>query len=120
MQLLGDEPLRTKYFETLARRVFLNRVMERLNQIDKRPEIEPEFYRYQAALVQGQLDKLQEEINQMSQQYPQIREYALEELREELLAIEAETYAEFVRAGRLNEELLPFLQEVIKNEDESQ
>lgn len=119
LQLLGNEPLRRKYFEMSARWVALNRIMERLNQVDKRPEIEPEFYRYQAALVQRQLNKLQEEINQMSQKNSQIREYAIENLREELLAIEADTYAEFVRAGQLNNELSPFLQEVLKNEDES-
>ena len=120
LQLLGDEPLQKKYFETLARRVSLNRVMERLNQVNNRPEIEPEFYRYQAALIQGQLDQLEEEITQMSQQNPEIREYAIKELQEELLAIEAETYAEFVQAGQLNDELAPFLYDVFKDAGDRQ
>ncbi len=92
LQLLGDGPLRKKYSEMVARQAALARVMERLDQVEKRPEIEPEFYRYQAALVQGQIEQLKEEINQMSQQNPQIRKYAIEELQQELLAIEANTY----------------------------
>ncbi len=118
LQLLGNEPLRQKYFEAIARRVALNRVMERLKEIDKRPEIEPEFYRYQAALVQGQLDELEQEINQLRQEYPQMREYAIEQLREELLALEADTYAEFVRTGQLKNELSLFLEEVIGRDSE--
>ncbi|MBD2040862.1 Na+/H+ antiporter [Microcoleus sp. FACHB-672] len=119
LKLLGDEPLRQKYREVLARRVALMRVMDRLQEVDKRPEIEPEFYRYQTALVQGQLNDLQEEINELRQQNSQMREYAIEQLREELLAIEADTYAEFVRAGQLNNELSPFLQEILSSGDEN-
>lgn len=116
LNLLGNEPLRQKYMEAIARRAALYRVMDRLKQINKRPEIEPEYYRYQTALVQGQLDSLQEDINRLQQDYPQMREYAIEQLRDELLAIEADTYAEFVRGGQLNNELSPFLQEVLENE----
>ncbi|MEW6493924.1 MAG: cation:proton antiporter [Cyanobacteriota bacterium] len=115
LNLLGNQPLRQKYTEVIARRAALYRVRDRLKQVNKRPEIEPEFYRYQAALVEGQLESLQDEINQLQQQYPQMREYAIEELRSELLAIEADTYAEFVRAGQLNEELSPFLPDVFQD-----
>ncbi|NES97022.1 MAG: sodium:proton antiporter [Desertifilum sp. SIO1I2] len=112
LKLLGDEPQRRRYIESIARRVALNRVLEHL-QTQSRPEIEPEFYRYQTALVQGQLKDLEQEISELRQQHPETREYAIEQLREELLAIEADTYAEFVRAGQLNNELSPFLQEVL-------
>lgn len=117
LNLLGNEPLRQKYTEALARRAALLRVLDRLKQVDKRPEIEPEFYRYQTALVKGQLDSLQAEITQLKREYPQMQEYAIEQLRDELLAIEADTYAEFVRAGQLNNELSPFLQEVLQSEE---
>jgi CPA1 family monovalent cation:H+ antiporter len=39
-----------------------------------------------------------------------------DKLRLELLAIEADTYAEFVRAGQLNRELAPFLQQDFSEE----
>jgi CPA1 family monovalent cation:H+ antiporter len=42
-----------------------------------------------------------------------MRDFTVEQLRSELLAIEADTYAEFVRSGRLNRELAPSLQQVI-------
>ena len=118
LNLLGDEPLRKQYLEAIARRVALNRVLERLQQVNKRPEIEPEYYRYQTALVQGQLDKLQAEINELRTQNSQTREFAIEQLREELRAIEADTYAEFVRAGQLNKELSPFLQDVLEEDND--
>lgn len=38
------------------------------------------------------------------------RTFAAEQFKLELLAVEADTYAEFVRAGQLNRELAPFLQ----------
>jgi CPA1 family monovalent cation:H+ antiporter len=115
LKLLGNEPLRQKYMEAIARRAALYRVLDRLKQVNKRPEIEPDYYRYQAALVEGQLESLQDEINQLQQQYPEMREYAIEQLQNELLAIEADTYAEFVRAGQLNNELSPFLHDVLQD-----
>jgi monovalent cation:H+ antiporter, CPA1 family len=43
----------------------------------------------------------------------------MEQLREELLAIEADTYAELVRTGRLNQELAPLLQTVLEERESS-
>lgn len=110
LQLLSDQPLRQKYFEAIARRVALNRVLSHLSLIgDQRLEIEP-FYRYQTALLQGQLKCTQEEINQLENLYPQLHKLALEQLQEELAAIEVDTYAEFIRAGLLNNKPLSIVQ----------
>ncbi|MGK7943923.1 MAG: sodium:proton antiporter, partial [Microcystaceae cyanobacterium] len=49
----------------------------------------------------------------MQQKYPQLRSLDMEQLRETLLDIEADTYAEFIRAGRLNSNLSPVLQEIL-------
>ncbi|NET39024.1 MAG: sodium:proton antiporter [Cyanothece sp. SIO1E1] len=113
LALLGDQPLRQKYLEFVARRVALNRVLEYLSQSANRQEIESEFYNYQAALVKGQLGTLQQEITNLQIQHPQLQTLAAEQLREEMLAIESDTYAEFIRAGRLNDSLSPVLQEVL-------
>jgi len=113
LELLGDQPLRQQYRESVARRIALNRVLEHLANAAGRKEIEEEFYRYQAALVQGQLDSLQEEISKLQTVNPHFRELAAEQLREEMLAIESDTYAEFIRAGRLNDTLSPLLQDVL-------
>nr|WP_180976662.1 hypothetical protein [Fischerella thermalis] len=47
-------------------------------------------------------------IYNLLDEYPNLQEFTTEELRGELLAIEADTYPEFVRAGKLNKELSPF------------
>lgn len=113
--LLDAQSAIQEYNDAIARWVALNRVQKYLNQADTRPEIDPEFYRYQEALVKGQIDSLQENINKLRNEYPQLRELGVEQLKEELLAIEADTYAEFVRSGQLSSKLSPVLQEVFKS-----
>ncbi|HBB33174.1 MAG TPA: sodium:proton antiporter [Cyanobacteria bacterium UBA8803] len=110
LKLLGDQPLRQQYLEVTARQAALNRVLQYLKQVEQRPGIEPAFYQYQESLIQGELTRLDEEIDQLQDEYPNLRNFTAEQLRGELQAIEADTYAEFVRAGRLNKELAPFLQ----------
>lgn len=115
--LLGDQPLREQYGEAIARRVALKRVLDRLERMDRRPDIDPEFYRYQATLVQGQIEALDTEIQHLRTKSPQVREFAVEQLRDELLAVEANTYADFVQTGQLNKELAPFLPEILAEGD---
>ncbi len=110
LRLLGDQPLRQEYQELLARRAALERVQEYLESRQDQPDLEPEFYRYQKALVEGQLDQIKLRILEMLENHPELRNYTSEQMRETLLAIEANTYAEFVQAGRLNQDLAPFLQ----------
>lgn len=111
--LTGDQPLRQKYLEAVARRIALNRVSNYLSQADQYQEIAPEFCRYKTALVQGQLKSLQEEITQLQNQHPQLRDLVLEQLQNKLLNIEADTYAELIRAGQLDNKLSPLLEEVL-------
>ena len=110
LNLLGNQPLRQRYTEAIARQTALQRVLQYLEKIETRPGIEPEFYRYQTALVQGELTCLQTEIDQLLDENPNLQNFIVEQVQSELRAIEAETYAEFVRAGQLNQELSPFLQ----------
>lgn len=111
--LLGNQPLKQEYLEAIARQVALKRVLERLEEVNKRPLVEPEFYRYQVALVQGQLTDLEQDLRKLIQEHPELRDFAIEQIQEELLAVEAETYAEFVKAGQLNKELVPSLPHVL-------
>lgn len=108
--LLGDQPLRQQFSEAIARLAALKRVLQQMTQM-QRPAVEPEFYRYQEALVKGEIARLETEIDQLQDEHPDLRTFAAEQFKSELLAIEADTYAEFVRAGRLNRELVPFLQQ---------
>lgn len=110
LNLLGDQPVRQQYTELVARLAALQRVLEYLKQVEHRPGIEPEFYRYQTSLLKGEIQRLETEIDQLQDEYPNLRDFITEQLREELLTVEATTYAELVQAGRLNRELSPFLQ----------
>ncbi len=118
LDLLGDQAQRQEYLTAIARRSALTRVLQYLQSTDQRPEIGAEFYRYQIALVEGELQKIESEINALNQEYPQFKEFTIEQLQEELAAIEADTYAEFVRAGRLNQELAPFLPQILAADNE--
>lgn len=50
------------------------------------------------------------EIARLDDEHPSLRDFAAQQLREELLAIEANTYAEFVQTERLSRELVPLLE----------
>jgi CPA1 family monovalent cation:H+ antiporter len=109
LNLLGDESLRQNYLEAIARRVALNRVLDHLDQVAKRKEIDAEFYHQQSTLIEEQLEQIQNEINALQTSDPNIQTIMTEQLHEEMVAIEADTYAEWVRSGRLKESLSPIL-----------
>lgn len=110
LNLLNKQPLRQKYAEAIARQVALERVMAHLKQTEARPGLDPEFYRYQSALVQGELNNLTLDVKKILNENPDLQNFVAEQLKEELRAIEADTYAGLVRAGQLTKELSPFLQ----------
>lgn len=112
LKLLGDQPIRQQYLELNARRVALMRVMAHLHEGGPRPGIDSEFFDYQLSLVKGELSSIEHQLEQLNQHHPNVREFAQELLRDELLAIEADTYAEFVQNGQLNQELSPFLEQI--------
>ncbi len=113
--LLGQQMVQQEYREAIARRSALQRVLEKLEEPQPK-DVDAEFFRYQTALVRGQLKDIEEDLNSLRDRYPDLRDFATEQFREELLSIEADTYAEFVRAGRLQKELAPFLQNVLEGE----
>ena len=124
LNLLGDQPMRQYYLEIVARQTALNRVLSHLGEIvgesspleNRHPGIEPDFYQYQVSLAQGELTRLQTELADLQNDYPDLQTIIAEQLRDELLEIEAETYAELVQAGRLDREL-SLLMEVAKREE---
>jgi CPA1 family monovalent cation:H+ antiporter len=112
LNLLPDEPAREAYIEAIARQAALKRVLHHLEQGEKSPSIEPEFYAYQSSLIRGELASITDKISKLDNQYPNVRDFAKTQLRNELLAIEASTYADFLRAGRLNRQLSPLLEDI--------
>ncbi|MBF2018253.1 MAG: Na+/H+ antiporter [Rivularia sp. T60_A2020_040] len=115
LNLLGDQPLRQEYMQLVARENALRRVLKYLDEVDdERPGLDLEFCRYQEALIKGELSNIKDKIDQLQKEHPSLKTFASEQLRNELLAVEADTYAEFVRNGRLNTELAPLLQEILE------
>ncbi len=53
----------------------------------------------------------------MNREHDNLRSLTMEQLREQMLDIEADTYAEFIRAGKLNENLSPVMQEIMVQAD---
>ena len=113
LNLIGDQPLRQEYSELLARKVAMSRVVKYLENNELASEIDPEYYRYQQGLVKGELQSIEDKIITLQREHDNLRSLTMEQLQEQLLDIEADTYAEFIRAGKLNENLSPVLQEII-------
>jgi CPA1 family monovalent cation:H+ antiporter len=113
LDLIGDQPLRQEYSELLARRTALKRVINFLATTDVAPEIEPEFHRYQQGLVKGELESIEAKIAKMQKEHSNLRSLAREQFKEQLLDLEADTYAELIRVGKLNNNLSPLLQEIM-------
>ncbi len=113
LDLIGDQPIRQKYSEYLARRVALKRVLNYLDQLNLAADVDEEFYRYERDLVEGELETIEEKIEKLKGSHPQLQELDMKQLRDTLLDIEADTYAEFIRVGRLNKDLSPLLQETL-------
>ncbi|HLP88112.1 MAG TPA: sodium:proton antiporter [Nostocaceae cyanobacterium] len=118
LDLLSNVDLRDRYLEYVARFVALERVLNYLKS-DQRPGVDPEFYRYQEKLITNEIDDLKGDIEQLQNEYPNLKTFTSEQFRQELLSIEADTYAEFVRSGRLNKELAPMLREVLQSSDKT-
>jgi monovalent cation:H+ antiporter, CPA1 family len=112
LDLVGDRPLRLQYSELLARRVALTRVLDYLAKLDNSPGIDAELYFKEKELIQEQLKTVEASIEQLQSENDRLRSIDMEQLREQLLEIEADTYAEFIRAGRLNNNPSPLLQEI--------
>ena len=112
--LIGDQPLRQEYMEFIARRVALNRVLNYISELVSRQEIDREYYRSQTEILQRELKQLQEKIDHMQAEHSQLVALELKLLQEELVDIEANTYAEFILAGKLNNNVSPLLAELFE------
>lgn len=116
LNLIDEQSISQEYSELIARRTALKRMLDYFVQLDLARDIEAETYQYQRMVVKEQLENLEEKIVNLKTQYPQLRSLDLEQIQQNLLDIEANTYAEFIRAGRLNNNLSPFVREFLAEE----
>ncbi|MBC8120982.1 MAG: sodium:proton antiporter, partial [Gemmatimonadaceae bacterium] len=87
------------------------KVLENLSK-QAHKTMEPEFYQQHTALLQEQIDAFQLEIARLQDEHPHLRSLATDRLRQELIAIEAEIYADYMRAGLLKYKPEPLLPEM--------
>ena len=66
----------------------------------------------------GNSEVSKKKLMQLLKKFPQLQALDMEQLQEKMLDIEADTYAEFIRSGRLNENLSPLLQGALIGADE--
>ncbi|MGF1460280.1 MAG: cation:proton antiporter [Leptolyngbyaceae cyanobacterium] len=118
LNLLGDQPLKQEFIQKIARRVALNRVMDELERVKQQKSIDAEYCDYQIALVDGQLEEIQAEMRVMQRDHPDLSQLLIERLNESLVAIESDTYAQFIRAGYLKEEITPLLESLLEANQE--
>jgi CPA1 family monovalent cation:H+ antiporter len=105
LKLIETSPLRDRYLELISRQAALSRVLEYLQQPASKAGVELQIHEAKTAAVQQQLSLLQDESSKLCQQDPDLLEIGAQQLERDLFAIEIETYTEFVRSGRLNQEL---------------
>jgi len=109
LRLVEPSPMRDRYLEVISRQTALFRVLAYLQQPESKAGIEPEVHQAKEAEVRKQLAELQAESDKLSQEDPGLLEIGAQQLQRDLFAIEAATYTEFVRSGRLNQELTGLL-----------
>lgn len=110
--LLQNE-IQQRYQEILARQTALNRALQALEQMSLRPILDPELYQQSTQKVQAELNHLIAEGAALRQVEPGLTELGLAQISAELTAIEAKTYLELSRVGRVERELEPILREVL-------
>lgn len=113
LNLISDQSLKQEYSELVARRVALQNIKNYLEKLEVLPTADPEYYQKEFSLVTGQLTSIGNKMEKMLKEYPQLREFTRETVREKLLDIEADTYANLISIGALNKNLSPYLEEVL-------
>ncbi len=113
LDLVGDQPLRQEYSQLFARRIALKRVTKLMDQsVDQFADLDPEFRRYQSNLVKKELESLEDKIQKLQLEYPQLRTIIEEQFKRTMLDAEADTYAELLQSGWLNQNLTPILEKM--------
>jgi CPA1 family monovalent cation:H+ antiporter len=108
--LIGDNRvLRQECSQLLARQIALYRVLKYLDQPDNFPDLNGKFYQDKRELVIAELNNVEKKLKSLMEESSELQLLVTEQFEETLIDIEAETYAELIRVGRLDENLTPLL-----------
>lgn len=113
LNLVGDQALREEYKQMLAHRIGLKRVKKAMEKsVDEFPDLDPVFCGNQSKLVEKELKSLEEKIQKMQLETPQLRSLVEEQYKKTMLEVEEDTYAELLQLGWLNKSITPILEEI--------
>ncbi len=108
LHLIDDRSLQQKYLECIARRDAFSQVLKHLTQ-EAHPDIEPYHLQQQVAVIKAQLDTFQRDIDRLRDLHPALQAFSIQTHQEKLVALELSVYDQYVRAGLLEQQLLPVL-----------
>lgn len=115
LDLIEDQTLQQKYLELIARRDAISHVLKHLTQ-EAHPDIEPRQLQQQIDAIASQLNDFQEDINRLRDLHPELQMLSAQQHQDKLLALEMSVYDTYVRAGFLQQILLPVLPQKVKSE----
>ncbi len=110
--LIGNQELQQNYSELLARQAALKRILNYLDRLTLSSDNTVELYQSQRDTIELRFQTVEANIEALQAQNPQLESLIREQLQETLLDMEAETYAELIRAGRLNQDLSSSLADI--------
>ncbi len=118
LNLLEDQSLPQQYIELIARQDALQQVFNYLLQ-PQLLTIDPTVHQSHREFVERQLQQLQTDIIYLHQQHPHLAAFNLQQHQEQVLAVEAQTYTKFVRAGLLKRSLALVMPKSFNRDDEA-
>ncbi|MBR8832435.1 MAG: Na(+)/H(+) antiporter ApNhaP [Chroococcopsis gigantea SAG 12.99] len=115
--LIGDQPLRQSFMELVARQSALKKMLDFLDKTKIAPDSDKSLISQEQQLIAGKLKTVEEEMQKLNIDNPELRPFLTRELRKTLLDIEAETYAQFISAGKLTKNPSTIMQEIMLEND---
>jgi CPA1 family monovalent cation:H+ antiporter len=103
LNLLNDKQLYQQYLSLVAQRDALQKILDYLQNDDRKPRIETEQYQQELEFVITTLTETKQKLDTIRENNPLLEDLILQQHREQLIAIESSTYADFVQAGLLKE-----------------
>jgi CPA1 family monovalent cation:H+ antiporter len=117
--LIGDQKVKQDYQKLLARQSALKRVIYYLDHLPKNAADTVALPSGQRNAIDKQIELIESQLNQLKEQNSQLENLMQQQLQETLLDLEVDTYAEWIRVGRLSQDLSPLLAEVFATETQN-
>lgn len=114
LNLIGNQKLKQEYLKLLAQRLAIKNILVFLSkkQSETNSRNEQEIYQNKQKLVEKKLTTLEDNLTTLTDNHPELGDITLETLKQNLLDIEANTYAELVAQGQLNYNIDSTLDEI--------